>query len=720
MGISETHDPIASVVFEHSPDAIFIESLDGTIIEVNPEACRLHGVCREDLVGSSVFDLVPPEEREVVREKFPLVARGAIDRFEGYSWRADGSRVPVEIQANRIAYLGEPALLLIVRDITVRVDTADRLRRERDVLRGVIDANPLAVFVLDADGTIAFASEQAEQLLRLEPDDMVGKPYCDPTFGNLAIDGSPIADADLPAYAVIAEGREVRDFRHLIGWPDGEARRICVNGSPLRDDNGALTGGVFVVEDVTESDRMVDDLRVSQERLTLAMDAAKMGMWDWDVETGDVVFNEAWPRLLGYQLDEIEQSYETWANSVHPDDRAAAVEELDRHVRGETDVYRGEFRMKHRDGRWVWCGAIGHVVDRDTDGNARRVIGLDYDIDASKRSELALRASEHRYRELVNSIDPIVWEIALPDWRYTFVSPEQAQRVLGYPVDLWYASIDNWVGWIVPEDREWVMEHCRDRTSNCEDHEMQYRMTAADGSIVWIRDIVKVVTDDNGQPVGLRGVIIDVTESRRQSERLRILLNELDHRVRNNLTSLVSLIDLYQSGGRDAEGLADALRIQIGAMASAHSHIADAHGEPVRLDRLVGSLTGGMPRLVVDGPDCAIDPARVAAITIMIQEWITNSHKHGALGSPDGVARFTWERDSLQNGDDGLVLRWAESDGPPVQQRPLGVGLTLIKGFVEHELHGTCDFDFAHEGFGCMVRLPRIVSETGTSAAAGA
>lgn len=708
---SHNDNPIARVVFEHSPDAIFIESLDGTIIEVNPAACRLHNMSREQLVGSSVFDLVPPDEREAVREQFPLLARGEIDRFEGYSWRADGTRIPVELQSNRISYLGEPALLLIVRDITERVDSADRLRSERDLLRTVIGANPLSVFVLDATGKITFASEQAERLLRLEASDMIGKPYDDPTFGNLALDGSPIDPRDLPAHAVIAEGRDVRGVRHLIRWPDSETRRICVNGSPLRDSNDKVTGGVFVVDDVTLSDRVVGELRESRERLELAMDAAKMGMWDWNVETGDVVFNDAWPQLLGYDADEIDPNYETWADHLHPEDRDAAIGELDRHVRGETNIYRGEFRMRQRDGRWLWCGAIGHVVERDAAGNARRVIGLDYDIDQSKRSELALRSSEQRYRELVNSIDPIVWEIALPDWRFTYVSPVQATRILGYPIELWYESIDNWANWIVPEQRDWVLSHCRARTVACEDHDMQYRMTAADGAIVWIRDIIKVVTDDHGKPVGLRGVMIDETESRHQSERLRTLLNELDHRVRNNLTSLTSLIDLYKSGGRNAADMADALRTQIGAMASAHSHIADAHGEPVRLDRLVASLGGAYnggahPKLVAHGPPCAIDPARVAVVTIMIQEWITNSLKHGALGSPEGRVRFAWE--SIDS--NGLSLHWAESGGPTVQAQPLGVGLTLLRGFVEHELRGECEFDFDPAGFSCSAHLPRIVS----------
>lgn len=714
---SQNDNPIARIVFEHSPDAIFIESLDGTILEVNPAACRLHDMSRDQLVGSSVFDLIPPDEQEAVREQFPLLARGEIDRFEGYSWRTDGTRTPVELQANRISYLGEPALLLIVRDITERVDNAARLRSERDLLRAVIGANPLSVYVLDADGKITFASEQAERLLRLEASDMIGKTYNDPGFDSLGLNGEPIDSRDLPAHSVLAEGREVRGIRHQIRWPDGESRRICVNGSPLCDTKGVMTGGVFVVDDVTLSDRVVEDLRDSRERLELATSVTDMGIWDWHVPSGRVAFNDAWPALVGYTLDEIEPTLEQWEALVHRDDMPRVAEQIDDYFEGKADSYRTEFRMRHRDGQWRWFGAVGRLVERGADGEPLRMVGINFDIDDNKRRALELQASEHRFRELVNSIDPIVWEIALPDWRFTFVSAQQAQRVLDYPVALWYQSVENWIGWIIKEDREWVMEHRRESTAACEDHEMQYRMRAADGSIVWIRDIIKIVTDDDGNPVGLRGVMIDETESRRQSERLRNLLNELDHRVRNNLTSLTSLVDLYKSGGRNTTDMADALRTQIGAMASAHSHIADAHGEPVRLDRLVASLGGTYnggpnPRLVAQGPPCSIDPARVAVVTIMIQEWITNSRKHGALGSPEGRVRFEWNTAPDNGSPHGLTLRWSESGGPTVRTQPLGVGLTLVRGFVEHELRGDCEFDFDPAGFSCCARLPRIVSST--------
>ncbi len=116
----QDHELQLRVLFEHSPDAIFVENLEGKVLDANPAACRLHGLEREALVGRNVLDLVPPSEREAVATEFPKWDADAMDFYEGYSYRSDGKSIPVEIRASRIRYAGEPALLLHVRDVTQR------------------------------------------------------------------------------------------------------------------------------------------------------------------------------------------------------------------------------------------------------------------------------------------------------------------------------------------------------------------------------------------------------------------------------------------------------------------------------------------------------------------------------------------------------------------------------------------------------------------------
>src|SRR5690606_6365980 len=103
-----------------SPDAIFVEAVDGTILDVNAAACRLQGVARDELVGKNVLDLTPAGYKEEVADGFARLVAGEISHVESMSWKPDGRAVPVELQVSRIDYGGRPALLIHVRELTER------------------------------------------------------------------------------------------------------------------------------------------------------------------------------------------------------------------------------------------------------------------------------------------------------------------------------------------------------------------------------------------------------------------------------------------------------------------------------------------------------------------------------------------------------------------------------------------------------------------------
>jgi len=116
-------------LFENSPDAIFVEDPDGNVLNVNPAACRLHGMDRQTLIGKNVLELVPPDRREEVARDYPKVVKGELDYVEGHSWTQDGRSIPVELRVSHFSYAGAPALLLHVRDITERKDAECQLRQ---------------------------------------------------------------------------------------------------------------------------------------------------------------------------------------------------------------------------------------------------------------------------------------------------------------------------------------------------------------------------------------------------------------------------------------------------------------------------------------------------------------------------------------------------------------------------------------------------------------
>ena len=124
------------------------------------------------------------------------------------------------------------------------------------------------------------------------------------------------------------------------------------------------------------------------------------------------------------------------------------------------------------------------------------------------------------FGSLIESVRGIVWEVDPETRRFRFVS-QQAERLLGYPVKRWLEEPDFWLDHMHPDDRKWAPGFCREQTQMAQPHEFEYRMIAADGRTVWLRDICSVVVEDE-RPVSLRGVMVDVTERRAADEAARV------------------------------------------------------------------------------------------------------------------------------------------------------------------------------------------------------
>ncbi len=136
-----------------------------------------------------------------------------------------------------------------------------------------------------------------------------------------------------------------------------------------------------------------------------------------------------------------------------------------------------------------------------------------------KRTERVLQQSRQQYKALVDSIDGVVWEFALPSLSFTFVS-SRAERMFGYPVERWLTEPDFWANHMHPDDRTWAVDYCLGSARNKQHHDFEYRMITLDGQIVWVRDIVSVVVEED-QPVMMRGVMIDITANKQAEEAAR-------------------------------------------------------------------------------------------------------------------------------------------------------------------------------------------------------
>ena len=169
---------------------------------------------------------------------------------------------------------------------------------------------------------------------------------------------------------------------------DVSPREIYMRGFVLA---GIVACGIFVAKVIGSKMRAVHDAKFAKERLELALKGAKLGLWDWDIETGHVFFNKRWAGMLGYAVDEIEPSVEAWKKLMHPDDRDRVMAALNEHLEGRSDHYETEHRLLAKDGSWKWILDSGKVFERDEAGKPLRAAGTHRDITESKRLEEDLR-----------------------------------------------------------------------------------------------------------------------------------------------------------------------------------------------------------------------------------------------------------------------------------------------------------------------------------------
>lgn len=188
---------------------------------------------------------------------------------------------------------------------------------------------------------------------------------------------------------------------------------------------------VAVYEDVTAKKRAEEDLRDSDARWQFAVEGVKDGLWDWDANTNRVFFSRQWKAMLGYEEDEIGDSFEEWQERIHPEDLDRCLREVDKLLKDETPFYTLEHRLRCKNGRYKWILARGRIITRNPDGSPQRLIGTHTDIDEEVRIKCELHQKESEVSSLIeNSPDIIIrYDTSL---RHTFCN-KAVERYFSLP-----------------------------------------------------------------------------------------------------------------------------------------------------------------------------------------------------------------------------------------------------------------------------------------------
>ena len=194
-----------------------------------------------------------------------------------------------------------------------------------------------------------------------------------------------------------------KEFRIL--HPGGQIRHVEARGASVFGDTGEVIKLLGTVMDITDRKQAEAALLLSEERFYLAFEGSAMGLWDWNLATGEVYLNSRWKTMLGYEVEEIENTFASWEELVHPEDLEAATAARNAHLEGRNPTYEQEFRMLTKSGEWKWILAQAKVMERDDSGNPLRMTGTHIDISDRKKAEAALQFSEQREREKAQQLE---------------------------------------------------------------------------------------------------------------------------------------------------------------------------------------------------------------------------------------------------------------------------------------------------------------------------
>ena len=489
--------------------ALLVDEL-GFIVEVNQQAIeqlRLSGL--HTLNRPSVYQLFEPEGRTALYALLQTPKPDTPRRLEALWLKQDrGHARLIDVHVIHHATMdGQEA-----RHLLVLVDKSDELAlRESELrFRGFTDTRMTLLRATDANhqpehfnqGWLDFVGLDLERALtgdvwqtRLHPDE---------------------AARVLDTCANCRDQRQPFRMDYRLRHRDGQYRWIRDEGMPRQDSAGRFIGYIHHCQDITDLvearqalDQLSGALQLKEERLRLALDATREGLWDWNVETGATYCNPAYFEMLGYKPDDLAPNADSlWVALLHPDEREATLTAARERLRDE-GWYELEFRLRTKDGGYRWINSRGKVVGRDPAGQPLRAIGTHTDITERKDAEIRLRALSNYSRSLIEaSLDPLL--TIGPDGRIMDVNTA-TEQITGLPRALLIGS--DFSGYFTRPDLARAGYQKVFSEGYVTDYPLAIRH--ADGRVTEVLYNASVYRDESGQVVGVFAAARDITERKR-------------------------------------------------------------------------------------------------------------------------------------------------------------------------------------------------------------
>ncbi len=493
-------------------DTVWLIDANLNMAYVSPSVTRLLGIVPEELIGRPSTLVIHPDDMGIVidAQRYVMEHPGEPHTVQYRAGHKDGRWIDVE--STGVNLLGNPAIngvLVTMRDITEQKRLETVLRHSKETLNVAQAVAQIGSWFLDIPANRLEWSSEAYRIFGIPQQDAINME----TF--VAIVHPDDRDFVLRAWGEAMAGAPY-DIEHRI-VVDGKERWVRERAQIERDPEGRPLTGIGTVQDITERKKIEDELKQTKERYDFATAIGKVGTWDWNPITDDLVWSDETFRLLGFAPGSVAPSYELFLGKVHPDDR----ESLDNAVRAalrDRKTYAMDCRIVAGSGKELACHVTGKV-EFDAKDQPVRMLGTIQDITERKAGEERLRQSEANQRAILDNSPYLTW-LKDPAGRYLKINKayaaharlEDAQQVVGLTdFDLW------------PKE---LAEKYRADDAEVMASRQQQRIEepSLDGDrMLWVETFKSPVIDENGNLLGTVGFARDITERKQAEEQIRNL-----------------------------------------------------------------------------------------------------------------------------------------------------------------------------------------------------
>ena len=279
-------------------------------------------------------------------------------------------------------------------------------------------------------------------------------------------------------------------------------------------------------QEMAERQQVEEALRESEERLQLALEGSALGWWDWNITTGQTYFDSSWKRMLGYEVEEIENNYQSWEQLMHPQDKARVMEVLNAYLRDALPRYEVEFRMRSKSGEWKWILIHGKVFERDESGAPVRMLGTQKDISDAYRQAMQRKLAEEQLKRSEANLATAQKIAHIGNWEFDVISgeitwSEEKFQILGLDPTQPEPKYAELIERIHPDDQEPFQQATSQALVLGTCYELDYRIVRPDGQVRYIEGRGEAVVNEQGQVIRLFGTALDITDRKRVEEALQ-------------------------------------------------------------------------------------------------------------------------------------------------------------------------------------------------------